>query len=274
MNRIQTISYLISCAAIAAILGVSYLSFSETAYIKGGALPKNPSVQGIETPTQEQESEGLDLKLYSGEWGVYFKEVGQETLYDKNSDVVYSAASLNKLITAITILKKVDEGKLTLDTTIGRTSIQALLETMINRSDNDSWDTLNNLATFPSMQEVVKSLDLNNTSMFTNQTTADDMATLLQKLWTKKILSEKSTTLLLSLMQKTETEDRIPIALKSGIEVYHKTGSLDENALHDVAIIRYQDKTYVLVILGRKTTRVEGTRTIQEITRQLTSELP
>lgn len=270
MSITQAISYLISTVAITAIAGVAYLELSEPLRVQGGdiqgvtqQIPQNETATG--KPAQ------LDLKKYSGEWSVYYKEVGQPPIIDISSDHIYHGASVTKVLTAIALLKKVDNHEISLTNKAGDTTLSSLLTAMVNRSDNDAWEYLNNLVGFPLLQKLTGDLGMKTTNLADNKTTTADMGLLLEKLIQGQLLSPDSTKLLLTLMTKTETENRITPAIPQGAEIFHKTGTFGQEAFHDAAIIKYNGKTFVLVIFGRKTNWEEGSKTIQQITKSVIS---
>lgn len=266
MNPLQAIAYLLSTTALAAIVGVGYLELSEPLKVQGGTV-QHEQLSVLPLKNQAPTPTPLNLTQYQGEWSVYFKKVGEDPTINFQTDYIYHGASVTKIITAVAILQQVDQKKMSLDETIGDTNLRSLLTAMINRSDNDSWDYLNNRIGFPNMQEMINNIGMKKTNVGGNQTTTADMGLFLEQLAEGKLLSDNSTKFLLTLMTKTETENRISAGLPAGAEIFHKTGTFGEEALHDAAIIKYQGETYVLIIFGRKTNWEEGAKTIQEITR-------
>lgn len=147
----------------------------------------------------------------------------------------FVAASTAKIITAACYLHMVENGSATLNETVGGYAAQFQLQQMINQSNNDSWNALNdriglgNLAAY-AHQNGAASYDIDD-----NALTPGDEAQVLQRLYTGKLLNASDTQLVLGYMQHTNNEDMIPAAGINGT-IYHKYGLLDGN-LHDVGII-------------------------------------
>jgi beta-lactamase class A len=80
-----------------------------------------------------------------------------------------------------------------------------------------------------------------------NKINPNDMALLLEKLYTGKLLNPQNTKLLLSYMQHTNHDDLIPPAVPIGIAVFHKYGSFNGD-LHDAAIIDNGKSPFILTI--------------------------
>jgi hypothetical protein len=92
-----------------------------------------------------------------------------------------------------------------------------------------------------------------------NIMTSDDIASLLTKLARYKLLNNDNTDLVLSYMNQANYRDYIVAAIPSGVEVYHKVGFLADR-LHDVAIIKKGDRSYVLAIFSKSTGNYDFSR--------------
>lgn len=154
----------------------------------------------------------------------------------------FVGASTTKVLTAVTFLHDVEQGKRKLDS-----SSKNLLKQMINQSNNEAWYTLNRQVTYTAIEKYAKSQGLSSFDAQENVITASDIALLLQKLYKREVLNEDHTRLLLSYMQNTNNETMIPQEVPVGSVFYHKYGQL-EDRLHDVAIIDFQNKPIVLAI--------------------------
>jgi beta-lactamase class A len=144
-------------------------------------------------------------------------------------------------------LSAVEQGKASLDQEIGGYSARSLLKQMIQQSDNVSWRTLKRWLGYEHLEDYAHQIGLFSFDSYDNTITASDEASLLQKLYQGQLLNQNDTGLLLSFMQNTNNEDLIPAALPQDAAVYHKYGLLNNN-LHDMAIIKFNNSTFTLVI--------------------------
>ena len=154
----------------------------------------------------------------------------------------FAGASTTKVLTAVAYLSDVEKGKCSL-TADGRNQLRL----MINRSDNTAWDTLNKKVGYNNLNIYAQSIGLSSYNWNGNIITASDEAILLEKLYSRKLLSEENTKLLLSYMQNTNNEDMIPAVTPAGATIWHKYGQL-EDRLHDVAIIEHKQRPLALAI--------------------------
>jgi len=79
------------------------------------------------------------------------------------------------------------------------------------------------------------------------QTDAQDVALLLNRLYDGTLLSPSSTDKFMGLLKDQRVNNRLPQGLPAGTVIAHKTGDLD-GAMHDVGIV-YGPKTNYLVVM-------------------------
>lgn len=181
----------------------------------------------------------------------------------------YTAASIGKLITATAFLHNVELGKASLTDKVGQLDAQTQLTKLITKSDNTAWQQLNSAITKEGLESYARSLSLNTYNSVDNTMTSDDIALLLEKLASQRLLSTKHNELLLSLMQQADMRNYIVAAIPAGTDVYHKVGYLADR-LHDAAIIKRGDRSYVLAIFSKSSGAYDfyhGSRVFGEITR-------
>ena len=87
-------------------------------------------------------------------------------------------------------------------------------------------------------------------------TSAFDMARMLEHIYNEKLIDPESSRFMFSLLTKQQVRDRIPKLLPDSAFVANKTGDLD-GVVHDVAVVKAPQSTYLLVILGRNISNVE-----------------
>lgn len=228
-------------------------------------LPAEGETKGANTAVQPKEPEKpkkvVDLTLLPES----LKQVIGKFPYDTSVSVVeinsgktihvgdphqYIAASTTKILTAILYLHNVEQGQASLDDQIGGVSAREQLQLMVNRSDNDAWRQLNGHLSHEKLQAYALQQGMTSYDPKENKVTSDDMASLLAKLYKRELINDENTKLLLSWMQKTEQESFIPPAMPAGVNLYHKSGYLEERA-HDAAIIDNGFTPFVLVIYSK-----------------------
>jgi hypothetical protein len=122
---------------------------------------------------------------------------------------------------------------------------------MINQSNNEAWDVLNNLATWNSIIDEAKNLGMVGYNCNGNLISPQSDAAMLAKLYYGHVLNVSDTNYLLSLMQNTNEESLIRPALPANAVYFHKYGWLNNgksNVLNDTAIVLYNKHAYILSI--------------------------
>lgn len=178
------------------------------------------------------------------EYGVYIKNLETDTVIDINGDKQMHAASIGKILVAVCALEKIQNSKL-------RENILPDIKLMINISDNNAWDRLNDTLGFNYLDTCAKSYHMAGTWVFDNLSTAKDTGELLNSIYAENILNSTYKTQLLSFMQNTENERFISKSIPKGITFYHKAGTF-EGEVHDAAIVEAKTP-YILVIFTNDT---------------------
>lgn len=179
--------------------------------------------------------------------------------YHWGESASYTAASIGKLVTAMAYLRLVETGHASLDDTIGDVSARTQLSRLIKKSDNVAWQKLNDIVTHEGLAAYARSIGLTSYSSETNTLTSNDCALLLSKLASQKLLTADHTAYLLSLLKEADMRNFIVAAVPAGTDVYHKVGYLSDR-LHDAAIIKQGDRSYVLVIFSKSSSAYNFSR--------------
>lgn len=174
-------------------------------------------------------------------------DIGTNTKGNYGIQDNFAGASTTKVLTAVTFLHELEQGKRSFNTQLNGTTAKQQLKLMINQSNNDSWAALNNLLSYADIETYAHSLGISSYSSKDNTITASDEALLLQKLYTREVINEANTSLLLSYMQNTNNEAMIPAVIPAGATIYHKYGQL-EDRLHDASIVTKNNRAIALVI--------------------------
>ena len=198
---------------------------------------------GAEITTLLQQNSGLDTSV-----SVVDLQTGKS--YHWGDDASYTAASIGKLVTATAYLHMVELDQANLDDQVGATTARTALTKLIEESDNTAWHNLNAVITQDGLQRYGGGIGLTSYQAGDNVMTSADAALLLQKLAGQKLLDQEHTGFLLSLMKEASMRAYIVAAIPAGTDVYHKVGYLSDR-LHDAAIIKRGDRSYVLVIFSK-----------------------
>lgn len=191
------------------------------------------------------------IRRYPGiQVSVAIQTINGDTKYQYGVTNPYDAASVGKLITAIDYLRDVEAGRRTMNQKINGIPATDAMRLMIEQSDNAAWEGFNGLIGHPELERYAQSVGLTNYDADTNTVTSSDVATLLAKLYQKKLLNSQHTGLLLSFMKNANEREHIVEAIGSSAIVYHKAGWLDDR-VHDTAIVDDGSYPYVLVIFTK-----------------------
>jgi beta-lactamase class A len=183
------------------------------------------------------------------------------------ADTSMVPASTYKIYVAYAVLHGVEQGTYTLTQVLSDGhSVQTDLSNMILNSDNDAARALGFLVGWQNINTLLKSQGINSTNLYNyvppstqpvgdKHTTANDLATTLEKLYDGKLLNHTNTQLLLNLMKQQHYRERIPSGVPSGTVVADKPGWLspadgvNEYVQNDAAIVYGAKSTYVLIIV-------------------------
>ena len=215
------------------------------------SAPRQPEAT-INTNTLSSAMNQLISKNAQLDMSISIIDIQTGQRYHYGDGDAFGAASVAKLLTATLYLQHVEQGTLQLDQKVGALSAKEQIEKLIVESDNTAWDKLNTILTHEGLETYAKAIGLQSYNAEQNTMTSDDVALLLQKLASKKLLTHDNTTLLLGYMQRATMRDFIIAGTPSGATTYHKTGYLSDR-LHDVAIISKGDRSFVLAIFSKTT---------------------
>jgi beta-lactamase class A len=122
---------------------------------------------------------------------------------------------------------------------------------MITVSDNTCGVALGNLVGWERQNPRLHELGFSKTLLQRNdseQTSAGDVAKLLQRLHDGTLLSPASTQAFTDLLKAQKINNRLPQGLSAGTVIAHKTGDLD-GLVHDAGIVYSPAGDYVIVAM-------------------------
>lgn len=201
---------------------------------------------------------------------VAIKDLNSNSVHNYGFQEPMTAASVNKVLTAVDFMNEVELGNKSLDMIMadGNTA-QYDIEQMIVYSDNDSWHTLNDSLTYQQMQEYAHSIGLASYYYGDNSISTADVTKLLGDTYQRKLIDESHTQLLLSYLERANYRGGIVPAVPEFDTVYHKAGVYNP-ALNDAAIITNGQRTVVLTIFTDSITSYNSSR-IASIMQQITT---
>lgn len=154
---------------------------------------------------------------------------------------------------------------------------------MIILSDNYATNLLIDKLGIENINKLIKEVGLNNTvlnrKMFDseksklgleNYTSVKDMSYLLEKMYRKELIDEKSSEEMISILKNQRLNGKIPFFLHSlqpKIEIAHKTGE-DTNITHDVGII-FSEEPFIICFCANNVDVPLVERLMQDITYDL-----
>ncbi len=167
-----------------------------------------------------------------------------------NADEPFTAASTYKLLTALDMLRSVeDEDASWSDRLLGSRDLTDCFLDMIIESDNacpSAWFRAKGLK---GVETLIDELEMENTSFqpLNIRTTARDLGHLLENLAIGDVVEKENRTKLREAMEIQRFRDGIPAGIPDA-RVADKVGFLEGN-LHDAALVRSPKGDFVLVIL-------------------------
>lgn len=231
-----------------------------------------PSKNIQRTATEQKEELLTKLKTIlspNTKYAVSIYDINGNEAFGINENQEMLAASVMKLEIAATAFRQIEAGNLSLDSLAGVADVRYQLQQMINQSNNDSWDLLNNLIGINTEQATADNLGLSGLQIMGNQMTSLDANNLLLQLYQGKDISLEHRNLLFSWMQNTETEDRITSAIPDNVTIYHKTGTL-VGVVNDAAIVIDTKNPFILTIFTQDDTgTINQTQALRNATKEV-----
>jgi beta-lactamase class A len=205
-----------------------------------------------------------------GRFGIYVKDLATGQVVALNERFPFQSASLYKLPVMYEVfkLRDLDLFRLNEEMTIGpddaemdlgslpwpvgtRITIGTALDRMVTISDNSGAYMLAKKVGSPRINEDMFSMGLTHTHIRGDdlQTSAYDMARLLELIARGQALSRETSAEMVHLMARQQVRNRIPVKIPAEAVVANKTGNW-EGAAHDVAIVYGPRSTFVIALLS------------------------
>ena len=247
------------------------------------------------------------LENISGDVSFYYKNLITGEVIKYNEEKPMLAASLIKLTILVECFNQIKKGIISKDETFitkeddkvpscgalnyMRENLKVTLEDlyvlMIILSDNYATNMLIDKLGIDNINKTIKEMGLKNTilnrKMFDeekaklgleNYIISEDIAYLLEKMYNKELIDEKSSEEMISILKNQRLNGKISFFLqnlKPKVQIAHKTGE-DTNITHDVGIV-FAKEPFILCFCGNNVNVAEYERLMQDITYDLYKDI-
>lgn len=247
------------------------------------------------------------LEKINGDVSFYYKNLISKEIIKYNDENQMLAASIIKLPILVECFNQINKGIISNDDifitknkekvpSCGalnymrenlKVTLEDLYTLMIILSDNYATNMLIDKLGIYNINKTINEIGLKNTilsrKMFDeeksllgleNYTSARDMAYLLEKMYNKELIDEKSSEEMISILKNQRLNGKIPFFLQSirpKIQIAHKTGE-DTNITHDVGIV-FAKEPFIVCFCGNNVNVPEYERLMQDITYELYKDI-
>jgi beta-lactamase class A len=242
------------------------------------------------------------LGTKADDFGVFVYDLKRNKSFNVNGDTQFGPASIIKLPYAILVLRDIDAGKITLDSTypiqnklkfsttdaLGvlsngtQVKIRDYLSNMISQSSNTALLHLDGYlgGTEIINQRIINELHANPYFYLPQKTTANNVGNVLIELYLQRYLKKETNDYLIDLMRHAVPDLKIGVSNglpdKPGVTSVNKVGFYDTDddlAYQDAAIVWGEKTDYVIIVLDRKIDWASAQAKIKEISRMVYEEL-
>ena len=209
----------------------------------------------------------------NGNVGIYFEYLPSGISIGVNDREEVKIASLTKVPLAMSIMKKIEKGKLSLDTKVvikeenldskfgnlykkgagSIFSVKELIDESLINSDNTAYDALFNLLTTEEVVEVYENLEIEVNSRETKPIVSPkSFSSIFRSLYLASYLSEEDSNYILDILSRTSFNDKIPAGIPNkNIKIAHKIGVFSridnpDKLFSDCGIIYVPDRPYTV----------------------------
>lgn len=221
-----------------------------------------------------------DIKRYledrEGEYGFYFEDTSSGYVYKYNENLKVTSAGCMKLLVAIAFLKKIEDGKHSLDEMVHISNedkregsgylkelierdytIRELIILMLTAGDNTATYKLQNMLGIDYINKVMDDMELNDTELTEtpgsndNITTPKDLGRAMALLCRSEYLNQEHSKFIVeTLRQRGKSKIAFYLDSKQRKQIASKTGET-EGVENEAALINKEDGDYVLAIMSR-----------------------
>lgn len=222
------------------------------------------------------------IKGFNGEIGIYVKDIRKGTIVSINADSVFPTASMIKVPILVGIMDKIIKGELTYHQELiykdsllyegvdilgsfkndEKIELSKVMMLMLTMSDNTASLWLQSLAgTGTRINEIMYGLGLDSTRVNSRtpgreanrlqygwgQTTPKEMATLLEKIYKKQVISDSLSEKMMRMLGRSYWDEEALSQIPPTIEVFSKSGAVDESR-SEVLLVNAPNRPYLFCI--------------------------
>ena len=225
--------------------------------LKHAVTPSAPRAVAPATTVENQQTLNQILANFvaanPGSWSIVVKDLKTGVTASYNPTQQEASASLYKLFVADHIYQRIDLGQLSLSEQAGNDTgltIGGCLQEMITISSNPCGIALGNMLNWGDQNQALLEEGYNQTDLASpQQTSAQDVSTLFEKLYDGTLVSAGSTQAFLGLLKDQQVNNRLPQGLPAGTVIAHKTGDLNGYE-HDAGIVYGPNTNYLVVVMS------------------------
>lgn len=175
---------------------------------------------------------------------------GQHQRFSVNGAEVFTSASTYKIFVAYAMTNAVEQGQLTWNSPLNGTTLQDCFQKMIVDSDNDCPQAWLDTYGYQTLTDQAHAIGAEHTTFAESdmQTTADDLAQTLAKLYDGELMDSTDQATMIAAMENQVYRSGIPAGLAGQATVADKVGFLDA-LLHDAGIVYSPKGNFVLVVM-------------------------
>jgi len=243
----------------------------------------------------------LDAARFKGEAGIVVMDLATGLEISFNKTARFPSASLVKIPLMAVCYQAAREGRIGLDDRLalkasdkvagsgqlklaapGATyTVRRLIGLMVESSDNIAANMLIDALGFEYINGIFAKWKLTHTNLarkmmdfrhrkrgVENYTTPEDIASVLERIYHKRLVSPAADERCLALLRLQQVNDRIPARLPADVPVAHKTG-LERNVCHDAGIVFTPRGDVLICVLTRS---VNGSREAKKFISKLALE--
>lgn len=243
----------------------------------------------------------LQNKGITDKYGIYVKDLNRDVTTGINGSVEFPPASMAKMTMALLVMRDIDAGKYTLDSTyplqakyifnpeddLGKlgagtpVKIRTYLERLLKDSNNTAWYHLDQFLgkSYESVNpRTVNELGVNPLFLNPHQGTAIGLGKLFGDLYSATSVSPESRDYIIDLLKNALSWNRegIGLGLPKDVQFANKIGNLwTENDVNfcDSAIVYGKNTDYILIIMNKDIDWVSGKKNLAELSKIVYSYL-
>lgn len=261
----------------------------EIAWLDVGTFLEKQEAYSLEyAPLKQNLIEEISKPL-EGKYGIYFEDLNTGASIGINEKEKFVPQSLFKVPLMVSVLKKVQNGELFLNTTVYLSksdlnsesgtlfqkgmgypvTIKELLESMIRESDNTAMNVLSTrFVNDTDYLEVTAIMGLPRPEKNIITVSPKEYSNIFRSLYYSNYLRRPFSEIALSIMTETSSFNQLPAGIPPNVKISHKFGENSKvGYYHDCGIIYLPEKNYILCVMSKGGTKKEADLVISNVSK-------